>query len=170
MQLTFLFGTAASSLVAVSDESGLQVCSLLDECGLELTSLLAELEVNLGYVVNVGDMVTSFVVNTDDTVTSLVAGRRQAFSSRFKEACPAWLSEQDRARVVALYTLAHLLRVSGQQYVVDHIEPLNGLDRCGLHVPWNLQLLPDYVNDAKGWMPSDAWDEQYAFILNPVIK
>lgn len=57
---------------------------------------------------------------------------------------PAWLSAEDLESIAEWYRLAASL---GQ--TVDHIVPLKGKNVCGLHVPWNLQLLDGPANSAK---------------------
>lgn len=64
---------------------------------------------------------------------------------------PIWLNKHQLQEIENFYWLAKDLKaVSGQTYHVDHIVPLQGKTVCGLHVPWNLQMLPADVNISKG--------------------
>jgi len=66
------------------------------------------------------------------------------------KATPSWLSEDDKARIRYIYELsrdAYLL--TGDEYNVDHIVPLQSKSVCGLHVPWNLQVLSKFENQSK---------------------
>ena len=69
---------------------------------------------------------------------------------RSKHATPPWLSTEQRQQISDLYkTSRQLFKETGIKYHVDHIIPLQGKDVCGLHVPWNLQLLPASENLLK---------------------
>lgn len=69
----------------------------------------------------------------------------------FKKATPNWLTSDQIAEMNYFYFLAKDLRVTtGEDYHVDHIVPLQGKTVCGLHVPWNLQVLPSDLNLSKG--------------------
>lgn len=63
---------------------------------------------------------------------------------KFKQATPKWLSEFDKLLINEIYHLAQL-----RNQTVDHIVPLQGEIVCGLHVPWNLQLLSYSENFSK---------------------
>ena len=71
------------------------------------------------------------------------AWKAERKASKIK-AIPAWLAEEDRKEIRTWYWLAGAL--GGE---VDHIVPLRGQNVCGLHVPWNLQLLTKADNMAK---------------------
>jgi len=67
-----------------------------------------------------------------------------------KHATPKWLTEQQQEQIKQFYLLARdCFITSGQRYDVDHIVPLKGKTVCGLHVPWNLQVLPKDINMSK---------------------
>lgn len=64
---------------------------------------------------------------------------------------PNWLSEEQKQKIKDFYWLVADLRVTtGENYHVDHIIPLQAKNVCGLHVPWNLQILPSDLNLKKG--------------------
>jgi hypothetical protein len=67
-----------------------------------------------------------------------------------RRASPPWLTKVQKDEIKALYAEARRLeKETGVKWHVDHIEPLNGLNVCGLHVPWNLQLLTASENCSK---------------------
>lgn len=57
-------------------------------------------------------------------------------------ATPKWLTAEEHDWIEALYfTAANFTERSGEQWHVDHIIPLQGKNVCGLHLPWNLQVI-----------------------------
>ena len=72
----------------------------------------------------------------------------QQRKTRLYDATPQWLSLEHRRQIVSLYEEA--ANRPGGPWHVDHIVPLQGRNVCGLHVPWNLQILSAAENLAKG--------------------
>lgn len=67
-----------------------------------------------------------------------------------KLATPDWLTEDHWAQIHAFYREAQALtEATGEEYHVDHIVPLAGKHVCGLHAPWNLQVLRGIENVKK---------------------
>lgn len=63
------------------------------------------------------------------------------------DAVPPWV---DLQKIRTIYALADFLtRTTGVQFDVDHYYPLRHPDLCGLHVPWNLRVIPTTVNKSK---------------------
>lgn len=65
-------------------------------------------------------------------------------------ATPSWLTKEELQQIEELYEIAQAFKLyTGQEYHVDHIVPLKGENVCGLHVPWNLQVLEASENLSK---------------------
>ncbi len=65
-------------------------------------------------------------------------------------ATPVWLTRQQKSEIRQLYQIAiTMTKTTGEQYVVDHIVPLRSEVVCGLHVPWNLRVIPRQENLLK---------------------
>jgi hypothetical protein len=75
---------------------------------------------------------------------------KKAYKASKTRACPAWLTEDDHWLMQEAYELAQLrTKMFGFPWHVDHIVPLRGKDVSGLHVPWNLQVIPGSENITK---------------------
>jgi hypothetical protein len=67
------------------------------------------------------------------------------------KATPKWLTTSQLDEIKAMYVLAdELTKSTGIPHQVDHIVPLQGSNVCGLHVPWNLQVIAASKNASKG--------------------
>lgn len=85
---------------------------------------------------------------------TLAAARER--KQKVRVATPPWLTSSQKAQIVSVYKHARdCFLCTGERYDVDHIIPLRGENVCGLHVPWNLQVLPSDVNRAK-WNHCDG--------------
>ena len=63
---------------------------------------------------------------------------------------PSWLTEDDHWMIKQTYEFAALrTKMFGFKWHVDHIVPLQGNFVSGLHVPWNLQVIPAVENISK---------------------
>jgi ATPase subunit of ABC transporter with duplicated ATPase domains len=79
-----------------------------------------------------------------------------------KQAEPQWLSTDDKWLMREVYELRDLrnkLKVGGVIWEVDHIAPIQGKVVCGLHVPWNLRVVPREINRRKS---AKLTEETYA--------
>lgn len=66
------------------------------------------------------------------------------------QATPIWLTEEDIKEIEEFYKQSQLLKsITGEEHHVDHIIPLQGKNVCGLHVPWNLQVITAKENLSK---------------------
>jgi hypothetical protein len=80
----------------------------------------------------------------------------KARQARKVQASPPWLTIEHKMDIYAVYAEAKNMRDKyGVAIHVDHIVPIKGRNVCGLHVPWNLQLVTQSYNSSKGNRFSD---------------
>jgi len=85
--------------------------------------------------------------NNKDKRCAMASKRR----AKKLKATPSWLTDKDWNDINRFYKVsAYLTKATGIKYTVDHIHPLQGKEICGLHVPWNMQILTDKENTSKG--------------------
>lgn len=66
------------------------------------------------------------------------------------KAMPSWLTKDHKTFIEIQYQMASLLTERfGIEFHVDHIDPLKSKYLSGLHVPWNLQVIPAADNIRK---------------------
>jgi hypothetical protein len=66
--------------------------------------------------------------------------------TRKMKATPSWLTQTQLKEIESFYAVAQWY---DEPMHVDHIVPLKGKNVCGLHVPWNLQVITAKENCIK---------------------
>ena len=92
---------------------------------------------------------SNYVADNRDKRNNSDARRR----ARLLNAEPLWLTAKQKADILHFYVEGWQLGLE-----VDHIVPLQGKNVCGLHVPWNLQLLDRSANASKN-NKFDDWSD-----------
>lgn len=66
------------------------------------------------------------------------------------QAMPSWLTLEHKNNISEIYTMCRTKnKETGVSHHVDHIIPIKGENVCGLHVPWNLQVVTASYNLSK---------------------
>ena len=101
---------------------------------------------------------TEYKQRNPDLYKELVSLRRR----RFRVATPKWLTAEHKMEIRLKYRLAiELSRRTGVRHAVDHIVPLQGEEVCGLHVPWNLEVITQDENLKKSNKLVDTTSKTY---------
>ena len=100
-------------------------------------------------------------LNPDRDMSSATYSQRVSYAywTKIYWATPPWITEEQIAEMAAIYEAANNADSDNPQHV-DHIVPLKNPLVCGLHVPWNLQILPEKENLHKSnkWWPDHPFE------------
>jgi len=92
--------------------------------------------------------------------------KRNMYAKRYvsskRTSSPPWLTKEHYDCFDFLAILASLMKSEHTRYALDHIIPLRGKNVCGLHVPWNIQILSSSENNKKnnrfdGTYDNESW-------------
>lgn len=88
--------------------------------------------------------------NIDKVRTIKLIAQRYRESAK-NSRTPKWLTTEDKQSIRTRYAEARwMTQRSGFKHHVDHIVPLKGVFVSGMHVPWNLRVIPARENCIKG--------------------
>ncbi len=84
---------------------------------------------------------------------------RVIYFAKIRRAIPQWEDYHDQ--ILTIYNDCARRRNRGEDVEVDHIVPLCGTLVCGLHVPWNLEIVHRLVNSKKSnkWWPDAPFEQ-----------
>jgi hypothetical protein len=86
-------------------------------------------------------------IKENPALVNLYSAARRA---RYKACTPQWLTPSQRQQMLDAYAFARAWTLAtGVKHDVDHIIPLRGKQVSGLHVPWNLRIIPAHENRKK---------------------
>jgi hypothetical protein len=73
------------------------------------------------------------------------------FNAKAHHCAPPWLTAEHERTIETIFAIAGFLaRKTGIPHDVDHYYPIINDTCCGLHVPWNLRVIPAHKNQSKG--------------------
>lgn len=95
----------------------------------------------------------SFRIHGLSKTKAYKAAAQMARAARKIRATPSWA---DMAKIGAIYVECNRRREAGEDVQVDHEVPLKGKKVCGLHVHYNLRIIPTFDNRSK----SNRFDDE----------
>ncbi len=89
--------------------------------------------------------------------------RSHRYYEHLYKAWPEWCANDPEFK--RIYKEAERRREAGEDVQVDHVVPIINPLVCGLHVPWNLEIIGKHENLSKGnrWWPDHPFDNQELF-------
>lgn len=94
------------------------------------------------------DGAQAYCVECTSTYMTRYSDRGAKQRTKVSKAMPPWVDE---------FKIKEIYSKCPDGYHVDHIIPLQGINVCGLHVPWNLQYLPAKDNISKSNKYDGGW-------------
>jgi len=102
------------------------------------------------YDLNRKEILSKKSIYIQKNLPKIIAKNVKRYATK-KQRTPKWLSEDQIKQMQDIYIECdRKTKETGIKHHVDHIEPLQGEDISGLHVPWNLQIITAAQNMTKG--------------------